>query len=1015
MQNVNRKLSAAIVAALYAGVGYAQQPPAEERSATELETVVVTGSYIRGTPEDSALPVDVISAADLAEQGSPTIVQLVKTITANTSAIGESNRYVGGAGTAEINLRGFGNARTLTLFNNRRMSYNPVLVGGLQAGGINLNFIPQAAIGRVEVLKDGAAATYGSDAIAGVVNFITRTDLDGLEINGEYSYIADSDGDYQGSIAWGNKLEAGNILVAVGYRHRSRLDIHDRDWAIQPFESPFWGGWTGSGNPGSYVLNNSAAPIAGYTYPTPFFADNGCTALGGVLTGTTCRFQFSNFNDLVNEEDHYQFHAEFNGEVGDNVNAHAELTWNRDWVPTQRLSPANLTAAFPTSQTSGSLQGSPFINGGIRYNVPAYAPGLQDLITTCGASPVTFLNPAPASVGAPLPTCLDLAAAGDLTNPNAPGVDTNPTGWRAIAHAGHPTNPDGADHQSIEAKALRFSAGLNGDIGTLHWDVAATYMTARATISTNDLLVNRIQEGLNGYLSLPGSSDPCSAADRAALEAMGVNRPIAEHANRGCYFFNPFTNSVAVSAVNGQANPFYRGGANPNVINNPLVVESLYGNYVNRNTSDIGVFDAVLSGTTGLTLPSGDEMGWAAGVQYRYSQEKALYGDLFNNQKTPCVDSIDGGIQSPLCTAPNGPLVFFGSSRDFDVSRGVYAAFVEFSFPILDSLNASLAARYEEYPGDIGSTFDPKLQIKWQVIDWLALRGSAGSTFRAPNPSIVGNNCTTGVANINGSYRAVQTCQNAGLKPETAETYNFGILLNPGNFTASLDYYLFKFKDELTNESAARMYAQLNCATSPAALLARFQFSGACSANPVLMTTYYINGPDTDTSGVDMRLQYDFTNVFGGSMIAGLEGTYIIEFDRGATYLLGSPTTLIAAGEDRAGKHDLTSSFYSYPKLKGNLFISYNMSDWTFRVQSRYSKGTQSSPGLGVPTNVTLDDFWQHDLIARWSSSFGLTMGLSVQNVLDEDPPDAPSQYNYDYTTGNPLGRVFELSAQMKF
>lgn len=999
MRNVNHKLSAAIVAALYAGAGYAQQPPADGASSTELETVVVTGSYIRGTPEDAALPVDVISADDLAEQGSPTIVQLVKNITAATSAIGESNRYVGGAGTAEINLRGFGAPRTLTLFNSRRMSYNPVLVGTLQAGGINLNFIPQAAVGRVEILKDGAAATYGSDAVAGVVNFITRTDLDGLELNAEYSHISGSDGDYQGSAAWGTQLERGNILVAVGYRHRSRLDIHERDWAIQPFESPFYGGWTGSGNPGQYVVNSAAG--------SPFFLDNGCSQLGGFLQGTTCRFQFSNFNDLVNEEDHYQFHAEFNGAVGENVNAHAELTWNRDWVPMQRLSPANLTAAFPTSQTSGSLQATPFINGGIRYNIPAYAPGLQDLIATCATSPVTFL--------AGTQSCATLAAAGDLTNPNAPGVDASPTGWRAIAHAGHPTNPDKADHQSVEAKAFRFSAGLNGDVGSLHWDVAVTYMSGRSRVSTNDLLVNRIQEGLNGYLSLPGSADPCSRQDRAALEALGNNRTAADHANRGCYFFNPFTNSVAVSAVNGQANPFYRGNVNPAVINNPQVVETLYGNYINRNVSEIGVFDAVLSGTTGLPLFSGDEIGWAAGIQYRYAKEQSLYGDLFNNQKTPCVDSIDGGIQSPLCTSPNGPLVFFGSSRDFAVSRGVYAAFAEFNFPILDTLNASLAARFEEYPGEIGSTFDPKLQVKYQIIDWLAVRGSAGSTFRAPNASIVGTNCTTGVANINGSYRAVQTCQNPNLKPETADTYNVGILFNPGNFTASVDYYVFKFEDELTNESAARMHAQLNCATSPAALLARFQFAGACGPNPVLIQTYYINGPDTDTSGIDLRMQYDWPSALGGSLSAGLEGTYIIEFDRDATYLLGSPTTLIAAAEDRAGKHDLTSSFYSYPKLKGNVFASYRISDFNFRLQSRYSKGTQSSPGLGVPTNETLDDFWQHDLIARWNGPWGLTVGLAVQNVLDEDPPDAPSQYNYDYTNGNPLGRVFELSAGVKF
>lgn len=82
--------------------------------ANEVEEVVVTGSFIAGTPEDSASPVDVLSAQDLEKQGSPSVVELVKTITASQSSLGESNRYNGGAGTATINLRGFGAALTLT-------------------------------------------------------------------------------------------------------------------------------------------------------------------------------------------------------------------------------------------------------------------------------------------------------------------------------------------------------------------------------------------------------------------------------------------------------------------------------------------------------------------------------------------------------------------------------------------------------------------------------------------------------------------------------------------------------------------------------------------------------------------------------------------------------------------------------------------------------------------------------------------------------------------------------------
>ncbi len=989
---VNKTLSAAIVAALYAGTGYAQQAPATKIA--ELETVVVTGSYIRGTPTDAALPVDVITSDDLAAQGSPTVVQLVKTITASQASIGESNRYNGGAGTASINLRGFGASRTLTLFNGRRLADSPL--AAFQGGGANLNFIPQAAVGRVEILKDGAAATYGSDAIGGVVNFISRTDLNGLELNGQYSHISGSDGDYEGSAAWGAKMTGGNILITGSYRHRSRLDIHERSWAIQPFESPFFGGWTGAGNPGIYVANTPTLTT------TTIFRDNGCTELGGVINGGVCRFQFSNFNDLVNEEDHYQLHAEFNASIGDTIQSHTELTWGRDYVPEQRLSPANLTTQFPTPTSMGGASGSlappGALNYFVRYNIPAYNPGLVDLRTTC---------PPP------------LTAAQCTAMGSANGIDASPTSWRAIAHAGHPTNPDKADHQVIDNKAFRVSTGLKGEFAGIDWDTALTYMSAHSAVSTNDLLVNQIQNGLNGLLSLPGAADQCTPQDVAALQALGAAQTAADHAARGCYFFNPFTNSVAVSAVNNQANPFYRGTANPAVINNPQVIETLYGNFVNESTNNLFVFDAVFSGKTGLTLMATDPVGWALGTQYRYTENKAEYGDLFNNKVTPCVDSINR--QGPVCQAPNGPLEFFGSNSNSDSTQGVYALFGELNMPITDSFSAGLAARYESYPGNIGSTFNPKLSLRWQALDWLAFRGSAGTTFRAPPAALVVPGCVTGVANINGSYRAVETCGNPDLRPETANAYNFGILLKPGNFTSSVDYFLFNFDKEITAESASQLFASMfptvagHCGEAAfAPLEARFSFAGGCSRdNAVRVKSFNVNGPGTNTSGLDIRMQYDWPQLMGGSLSVGLDATYLLKLDRGAFTLKDAPSITFAAPEDRAGKHDLVSQFFSNPKLKGNVFISYKLNDFVFRLQNRYSQGTEAA--FGTANTGKLKDFWQHDLIAQWHAPMDLTVGLTIQNILNTDPPDAPSQFNYDYTSGNPLGRVFEVSLKKKF
>jgi iron complex outermembrane receptor protein len=1030
---VNRTLSAAIVAALYASASYAQQPAPQ--ASNSLDEVIVTGSYIRGTPEDAALPVDVITAEDLAEQGSPTVVQLVKTLTASQSAIGESNRYNVGAGTAQINLRGFGAGRTLTLLNSRRLADNPLSVGA------NLNFIPQAAVGRMEMLKDGAAATYGSDAIGGVVNFITRRDLDGVEVEAEYSLIDGSNGDYQASIAWGSKFDSGNFLLTAGYRHRSRLDIHERSWALAPYEDQGYGGWTGAGNPGAYVANTTGGAA--------MFRDNGCAELGGVLTtgaagrpisptdsaatvaGATCRFQFSSFNDLVNDEDHYQVYGELNKTVFENIESHTELAWARDYVPMQRLSPANLTAQYPTPITAGGTSGSVAnaspTNGGVRYNVPTYHPGLIDLRTSC---------PAPLTAG----QCTAMTAAG--------GVDISQLGWRAIAFAGHPTNADKADHQVIDSRAFRVSTGLKGTLFEMDWDTALTYMQAESSVSTNDLLVNRIQNALNGFASMPGSPDTCTAADQSLLNMFGHS--VAQHAALGCYFFNPFSNSVAVSAVNGVANPYYRAA----VANDPRIVESLYGNYVNDSTNDLLVFDGVLSGQLGFELPGG-KIGWAAGVQWRQTSEKREYGDLFNTAVNPCVDSIDDG--TPACNAPAGPLIFFGSNANSDYTRDVYAVFGEVSLPIVDTLDVSLAARFESYPGDIGTTLDPKFSVRWQALEWFALRGSAGTTFRAPGLNQTDPGCSTGVANISGQYRAVENCGNDQLVPETANTYNVGFVLNPGNFTATVDYFLFNFEGELTQESAARMNATLfptgvNTLLSPGGLpnpahpcnrpeylelRLRFNFAGDCGVgtginnnNTTRIRTYAVNGPDTDTSGLDVRLQYDWLDVQGGRFSIGAEGTYLFDYERGEFSLKDNPGLIIAAPEDRAGLHDLVAQFFSYPKLRANGFASYNVNDWTVRWQIRYTEGTEaafSSPTSRWVTDSSSatgysqellgksDDFIQHDVTVRWNVSQSVTLTGSIQNLLEQAPSDAPSQYNYDYTNGNPLGRVFELAAKVTF
>ncbi|HEY9217420.1 MAG TPA: TonB-dependent receptor plug domain-containing protein, partial [Phenylobacterium sp.] len=349
----------------------------------EVEAVVVTGSFIAGTPEDAALPVDVTTAEDLQKQGSPTVVQLVKALPAAAGSIGESNRFLGNAaGSASVNLRGFGSARTLVLMNGRRLAPSPGAVA--LAGVYDINLIPQAAVGRIEVLKGGAAATYGSEAIGGVVNFITRTDLEGFEFNGNYNFIDGSDGDWDASLAYGFRGERYKGLVTAGYRRRSELRTTDRDWALQPNIINPLGGWSGASNPGAYqyfavggATGAVALPGGAFGQPpsTPAnpgrsitlttFNDAGCTELNGFRNAAgTCLFQYSRFDNLVNDEDHYQLYGEFNFDVTEDITWHTEAFWSSHEVAAERVSPSQSTIVFPTPiAASGASPGggtSPF-------------------------------------------------------------------------------------------------------------------------------------------------------------------------------------------------------------------------------------------------------------------------------------------------------------------------------------------------------------------------------------------------------------------------------------------------------------------------------------------------------------------------------------------------------------------------------------------------------------------------------------------------------------------------------
>lgn len=965
----------ALLAATVAGAGVASAAEPQQTSfIEEIEVIVVTGSYIEGAAEDAALPIDVLRAEDLAKQGSPSMVELIKTIPSVQGVVGESNQYTAGqtTGSANINLRGLGGARTLVLLNGRRLA--PATTGVI---GYDANLLPTAAIGRIEILKDGAAATYGSDAVAGVVNFLTKRDFEGMSLEASYNYIDGSDGDYTANGAYGHKGENWDMLFAAGYRHRSPLSTQDRDFiSADPRRNP-QGGFSGAANPGTFIIG----PI---TAPTGTFQDPACAELGVISAAGACQYQFTAFNNLVEEEEHYQAYTEFNIQLGETTEFHVDALYAAHDVPEEFASASYGPQQGATLTADGRIT-SPI------FAIPKTNPGLAALLP--------FLTPTQQAA---------INAASTLTVSGGQ--------WRPFGSGGNPLT-GGAKQDERKVEGTRLSVGLNGELSGFNWDVAVTYGENRSQIDTYDIITTRLAAALQG---LGGPN--CT-----------TNTPGAQ----GCLWLNPFSSAIQRNPATGVVN---NETFTASTVNTPELANWLFASNGYADTSTTLVGDIVLNGQLPLSLGSGD-IGWAAGLQYRKEGFERDPNDLTDSTLNPCVTSVTTVLQPTVnngCLGPNGTqsgvFTFFGPITPQDLDRNVKAVFGELNVPILENLSAQVAVRYETYGGNVGSTTNPKLSMKWQALDWFGLRGSVGTTFRGPLQTQLLSSPTTALAftPAAGAFRTYDNFGNPNLKPEEAFTFNIGMIIKAGGFSGTVDYWSYDFEDSLENESGTEMVAAFfgttatvagqppppNQCNNPAfdALQTRFTFQGGvCSiANLIRTRTNIINGPDQKISGIDAGLSYLFEDVLmGGDLLVGTDATYTLEYEREAAIVEG---ILIQPAADYIGTRGATGiGAGTLPELRGSVYLDFSTANQGVRVTTRYIDGvTDVRAGL-VGRGVEIGSFLTHDLTYRLSLPAETTVTASVINIADKDPPFARLELSYDPFIANPYGRYYKLLLNKKF
>jgi iron complex outermembrane recepter protein len=607
---VRKLLYVAIAGSLMfpAGSAIAQQTP-------EVEEVVVTGSFIRRSEGfQAASPILQVTAEDIAVEGTPNMGDVIHNLSFNQGSTITQNSLTGASSTAtSINLRGLGAGATLNL------------VDGMRVIGTNVNtFLPQIAIARMDIVTDGAAALYGSQAVAGVVNFVPRKSYDGVRV--EAYRQGDDRGDYtddQLSMLAGTEWNGLDIVVAGEYRTNGTLKMIDRP-------DNFNAGLTSSStpNPGRYrvPIRDANGDLTGRTR---VISDPNCggpredpTQVGnnpnGFTFGGQCWFDFGEFWDYRAAQDTAQAFASAQYDVSSDLTLSGQWGYYKRWT-SNRGSPSNpggRTGELPGIR--GELPGNPFpardASGNPLYAVDANGDGVPDRDANGNV-----IRAADAASGIPFNEDVTFAAwrpwgkHGTLPSQlNSEGATTGDGliwGWRTALRADF---------------TVPFVEG---------WEGTANYVYARTTNNSvaNNFSLGALTDGLN-----------CDVVNDRA----------------GC--FNPFVST------------------DPSTLNAQELVDATYVTNRVYDVNTLQTLDLVFNGTLGGLQLWGGEIGAAVGYQRRedgFDDTPSLHsltGDvfignqLFPNRDSRSVDALFAEMSLPVLDN----LEFQVAVRNEDYSTG---------------------------------------------------------------------------------------------------------------------------------------------------------------------------------------------------------------------------------------------------------------------------------------------------------------------------------------------------------
>ena len=950
-------------------------------SALYLDEVVVTGTAFKEAPINMTYAVAVVGREKMAEQGSPQAVDFFKNLGASHGVIGERSSWYNNTGQpatltesiANVNLRGLGASRTLVLINSRRQTYVPArLIGGRF---VDVNVIPSIAIDRIEVLKEGASAIYGSDAVAGVANFLTRSDFEGFEISGAHENFAGA-GDTNIGAIWGKKLSDGtHAVISAEWMGRQALPSTERDYLLQPWHGGGQRlGWSSLGNPGTFAIGAPAPWTARIHAPR-------CEEFGGFRESWTCRFRYQQYENLVEKVSHIRVFSELNGTLDNGTDYHMEYLWAEaeipDWYTTPSYPP------FPLTDTS-------------IMEVASDHPGRQAFCQDYGTNP------------------------GDLY------YDACQDGENWYFN-GRPFGNSGPGRTlSRQSNTVRLAASANGDFKAFggrdaHFDVGLAYSRTSGNYNLPGVYIERLFLGFRGF----GGPD-CGVdvvADPTSLAGMRLGRIYDQVAGQGnCHYYNPFGNAIEFTDQYGSdfansPNPDYRSGLE----NSPELREWLANQEVNlQSTADMLVAEATLTGT--WTENVWLNASYATGYQFRKLSATGDPNDPGDVTINPCPVPGDKG-----CSEEDkfGPYAFTNVNRPYSEDQTVHRFFGEIPLSLGERVDVQLAANYEFH--DVASSFDPKVgwrvQLSQSPTHSLFMRGSVQTTFRTPSLDDVNESPLTTLQWINetGAYQAVDTFGSKDLKPEQAFTYNAGLaLLTEAGFEATFDYWSYDFSDiigAMPYGAITSLYASEDQSVRDA--VKRFIVcpdgigTGTCAASALERVQIdVVNWPGVKTSGIDIHLGTRMP-AGTGQFAASLDGTYTMSYEIKALTL---GNLLLQEAADIAGYLNFGNPIAtSLPKLKGRVSAGYHWKTYSLvsylnYISSYEDRGSMGSDNATIKNLFgTIDSFVTWDVSFLWNVSRGVNIAFSGMNLLGTRPPLVNIEQAYDGFTHDPKERRLKL------